>query len=919
MNKDSIMSIEKLRKELMAFYSGNLATRESPYPADPGNGALAKGWASASFDDSCWETMSLPGSWPSNGLRFSGVFWFRRAVDIPSAWAGQDSTLNIGAVDKTDMTYFNGELVGATGKGFDQSVWDTPRSYRVPGRMVKAGRNVIAVRVYSFIYDGGLIGPADKMYVSLADNRTEQRLSLAGDWKYAIEHNLGRNRGRGVPLFDVMDKHDGEHPGLNVYQLKMMQYDSIAENFHPQLFLNSPFYFEVGINGGWEEQSNPGRWLLSRNYHLFREFNPEEYDLFMERARQKYYLCCGPYVDLYHNCPSFSNVLKYGLSGIYAQAQAAQKQCKTKEESDFIACAMAGLLAAKRIAERFAEAAEEKLKETADQMQRRFLGLIARTAREVPWRKPETFFEGLNTLWFLREVSGLLEGLAPNSLGRPDAMLADLYKNDIETGRLTQEEAYDLVCRFLLPGDCHYDKNKQVVGYGGIAGHELEITLTLGGCDEKGHEVFNDITRMFLKAYSELKLIYPKPHCRFSRSSSPEYLEIINREIIAGRSVYSLVNDDCIIPALVRDGKSPADARRYLCTGCWDIVVESCEDMATGNYFNMARVLEMSIYDCPEEMAMAKLSLEKLDGAETFEEVYRRLFGNIIKVTREMCEMKGRNGIVWARANPSPFFSACMSDCLEARKDFTAGGGRYNPNALSMVFFANIIDSLLAIRKLCFETKHHSLAELLDAVRTNWKGQDALRAEVLAAPYFGDNEPESNALARRLHDDIYANTRDLRNERGGSFELAYWVYREFRFWGETTRATPDGRRDGDYLAQSLNPSRLNHINEITSALNSVASLDLTKCPADSVLNILLPVGGLSPIILDQFERAYAALNLQLLQLNCINKEELLDARKHPEKHQDLIVRVCGFSAKFVSLPPEWQEEFINRNIYGESA
>ena len=894
------MSIEKLREELRGYYSQKEAEAKIEFHADPGNSALAKGWAEAAFDDSSWETMALPGAWTSK-LRFCGVLWFRKTIDIPETWAGHELSLNIGAVDKTDISYFNGEQVGATGKGCDTSVWDLPRSYGVPGHLVKAGRNVITVRAYSFAYAGGLTGPAVSMSVSLVD----KQLPLAGDWKYAVEHKFDSKKTT-QPLFDVMDKYDQAHPGLNVFELKAAQYGNIAEKFQPKVFENLPFYFEAGINGGWEPSLNSGRWLLMRNYHLFRDFNPEEYDLFLERQRQRYYLC-GPYVDLQHHCPSFSNVLKYGLSGIYAEAEAALKACQTKEESDFVRCAMAGLLAAKRISERFAE--------TAGRLGN---GVVAKTASEVPWRKPETFFEGLNTLWFLREVSGLLEGLATNSLGHPDAMLAELYRRDIEASRLTKEEAYDLVCRFLLPGDCHYDKDT-VVGYAsGIAAHELEITLTLGGCDEDGEEVFNDITRMFLRAYRELALIYPKPHCRFSGSSSPEYLALINADIAAGRSVYSLLNDDCVIPALVKAGKRLEDARRYLCTGCWDLVVESCEDMATVNYFNMPRVLEMSIHDSPAEMAAARLAFERLDGAGTFEEVYRRLFGNILKVAREMCAAEGRNGVVWASVNPSPFFSACMSGCLEKRKDFTAGGGRYNPRTLSMVGFANVVDSLLAIRKLCFETKRHPLAELLDAVSANWKGCEALRAEVLSAPFFGDNVPASNALARRLHEDIYANTRDLRNERGGSFDLAYWVYREFRFWGEKMKATPDGRRDGDYLAQSLNPSRLRPIEDITSAINSVAALDLTKCSGDSVVNVLLPSGGADLRLLDQFERAFAASMLQLLQLNCVDKEALLDARLHPERHQDLVVRVCGFSAKFVSLPPEWQDEFITRNLYGKT-
>jgi len=201
------------------------------------------------------------------------------------------------------------------------------------------------------------------------------------------------------------------------------------------------------------------------------------------------------------------------------------------------------------------------------------------------------------------------------------------------------------------------------------------------------------------------------------------------------------------------------------------------------------------------------------------------------------------------------------------------------------------------------------------AVRADWKGYESLRAEVLTMPHFGDNKPESNALAQRLHDDLYANTRDLKNERGGSFDMGYWVYREFKFWGDKMKATPDGRHAGDPLALGISPSRLRPISDITSAINSVASLDLTKCACISSMDILLPANGVNPLLLDQFERAFAASKLQLLHLNCVNKEDLLDACKHPEKHQDLVVRVCGFSAKFVSLSPEWQDEFISRNIY----
>ena len=113
--------------------------------------------------------------------------------------------------------------------------------------------------------------------------------------------------------------------------------------------------------------------------------------------------------------------------------------------------------------------------------------------------------------------------------------------------------------------------------------------------------------------------------------------------------------------------------------------------------------------------------------------------------------------------------------------------------------------------------------------------EEALRAKVLAMPHFGDNAPESNALARRVLDDIYEGTRDLMNERGGPFQLGLYIYREVIGWGRLTQATPDGRRSGDVLTQGLTPSRLHHAPEITSTINSGGALDLTQCPANSVL------------------------------------------------------------------------------------
>ncbi len=161
-------------------------------PKDPGNTGLANGWAAPGTSDADWKTMTLPSGWQLAGHDYSGIFWFRREVTVPAAWAGRDLDLHVGACDKRDFTYFNGEFMGSLGMEDRADAWSTPRVYTVPGKLVKAGRNVIAVRVFSNIYQGGMIGPADTMWAAPVGEPETTRMPLAGDWKYRVEANFGK-------------------------------------------------------------------------------------------------------------------------------------------------------------------------------------------------------------------------------------------------------------------------------------------------------------------------------------------------------------------------------------------------------------------------------------------------------------------------------------------------------------------------------------------------------------------------------------------------------------------------------------------------------------------------------------------------------------------------------------------------------
>jgi hypothetical protein len=227
----------------------------------------------------------------------------------------------------------------------------------------------------------------------------------------------------------------------------------------------------------------------------------------------------------------------------------------------------------------------------------------------------------------------------------------------------------------------------------------------------------------------------------------------------------------------------------------------------------------------------------------------------------------------------------------------------------------NIVNALLAIKELCFDQKKYTLKEFLEAVRNNWEGNEEMRIDATRCHGWGDGHKDSTELCARINNDMDKMVQNITGTYGGKIVLAHLAYTEVRWWGEATRATPDGRKSGDYLAQGLTPSRLTKIPHVTSVVNSLAGLDGSLFGGSSVVNIILPSAKMTLESCEAFLRAAAKSAMQSLQLNCTSKEQLLDAQKHPEKYPDLIVRVTGFSAKFTALSKEWQDEVISRNFY----
>ncbi len=708
--------------------------------------------------------------------------------------------------------------------------------------------------------------------------------------------------------------------GMSVTAQKLLQYDVICEEFDPVIFPHSPYFYETGVltslsDGAFSAKGHSftqaNGWTYMRNSHLFIEQDEALYKKKCAHAAACLYLVCGPYNDAQQhynfNCRPF---LEQGLVSVYEKAKAELVNAKNEEEAEFLNAVCHGMISLRSMAEKFSQKAEKLLKGQTDKKCIHNLTQIRDTAKRIPWNKPQTLYEALATLAFLRTAMGSLEGAGPNTFGRLDKDLISFYRSDIANGILTPEQAYELICHFLLIWDCHYDHDMIMEGY---ADHELENTYTLGGCDDDGEPIYNEITEMFLRATREKKIIFPKITCRFSRNSPKEYLDAVNCSIVKGTSVVLLQNDDATIPALVRGGKTLKEARDYTITGCWGIALPQ-EKFDHGSYLNLLKAFEYPLHNMTDEMDKVGIQFESFDGCDTFEELYQRTLRNCEKLLDAKLEVTTKGGQIFHKVSRFPIFSSTLENCIEKHADFAMRGAKYHDDYQLLFGFPNLIDSLLAIKTLVFDTKKYTLDALFAAVRANWCGYEDMRIEATRCHGWGDGSKESCTLANRFNNDLFAICEKKTGTYGGRVHMGHLTYTEIRWWGEKTLATPDGRKNGEYFAQGLTPSRLKRIPCVNDVINSMACLDASVMGANSVVNIILP----SKISLDRcagFLRAVACSAVQTLQLNCTSKEELLDAQVHPEKYPDLIVRVTGFSAKFTSLSPGWQEEVISRNFY----
>ncbi|MBE6731605.1 MAG: hypothetical protein E7564_07950 [Ruminococcaceae bacterium] len=685
-----------------------------------------------------------------------------------------------------------------------------------------------------------------------------------------------------------------EGSNVSSYELKTRMYELLSENCPVHLFDHTDFFFEISSGrprNSWGGLQSPvGSFLHSGE----RGWWIKEYLQRIKKDCENSFFSSYNPVSFDHHCPGYDKILTVGLNGIINQAEAMLKDCKCEKKQEFYRCAIRANNALKVLAKRFAEEAEKLEEKAEDPKLAAHFNRIAQAAKRVPANPASSFYEGLCAILFYRECVSSLEGIGFSTFGQVDRMLYPLYKKDIEKGIITKEEAFRLICDLLLYTEVRFDAKNRY--------WETSTTIELGGCDREGNVIYNELTEMILDAVVTLRTIDTKINCRISKNHPKAFLEKLAKLQMAKLPSFMMHNDDVLIPAKVRCGQKVEDARMYVGGGCHEIVLQGTEVCTRADsWVSLPRILLHT--------------MEHGGSIASFESFYAQFTADVKAYHEKIAEWKNISEAHWCEYDPLVLYSSSMDDCLEKGMDVTEGGARYNNTSISMLGTATLIDSLYAIKQIVYEEGKCSLSEFYSIVSCDFSGYDSLRKYIVEKiPKHGTNNEVLDMFSAKVLSDL-SKVAGQKNARGGLYLPVFYPHDLYRDMGIRLGATPDGRKANTPLSRGVSPSEFVKTESPLDLIHSLRPIDFTQFADSFITEMTLPeiedeeqgVRVLTSVI-----EGFLDAEGSSLQFNMIDRNMLLEAQKCPEQHKNLIVRVCGYSAAFVHLNKQTQDEIVLR-------
>jgi len=617
-------------------------------------------------------------------------------------------------------------------------------------------------------------------------------------------------------------------------------------------------------------------------------------------------------LDRGHISPGWDRMLAGGLTGLLDETRRAREALgadATAPQLAFYEAVEIVYVAAIALAGRFARLAKAMTASHPEHEAR--LEAMASAFEQVPANPPRSFRQALQFVWLMHELIEM-EGELVRSMGQFDRTLYSYYRADIDSGRLTREQAKELIKFFWFKW------------YARTRGVDNGKNFVFGGQYPDGTEITNELTYLALDAYEELNTPDPKLSVRFLPETPDRLYRRVAELIRNGHNSFVLMNDVPAVEALIKRGKTLEDARYYLPIGCYEPAVEGKEVGCTMNVtINLAKGVELALNDGVDPLSGVQVGPKTGDAREfgDFErllEAYMEQMDFIVERSAEC--IRAAEG-QWPQINPSPLIAGTIDDCLDWGRDIGEGGAHYNSVGFVGAGLANACDSLLALKQTVYEEERFAMGDVLGALACDFEGRERMRRYLVnRVPKWGNNDSEADGLAKRIADHYCEKVHTFTNGRGGPCQAALFTLTFALTGGRATGALPDGRKAGTPLAPGVGSTSGLDKKGVTALMRSVTKLDFTETPNGAVLDVTLHPSAIDGEEgLDAFVsliKTFFSMGGYALQFNVFDVETLRDAQRHPERYASLQIRVTGWSVHFTTLSREEQDLFIVRNTHG---
>lgn len=625
--------------------------------------------------------------------------------------------------------------------------------------------------------------------------------------------------------------------------------------------------------------------------------------------------------------PDYQDVIfPKGFAGIRAEAEAHLRvleptSAENLEKMAFYQAAIITSTAIIRLGERYADQARELAGSEPDPTRRQELLCIAENCRRVPANPPRTFWEAIQMVWFVQVGRAIAENAVALNLGRFDQYMFPYYQRDVAAGILTPEQAQELIeCLWIKLSEWVWAISTNTARF--FAGYCAFQNLTVGGRKRDGTDGTNALSYMCLRATANVRTHQPGLSVRIHPDSPEEFLLEVCRLIRLGTGFPAVHNDRTGAAMLLAAGLSPADARDWNNCGCVVPHFRKVGEWTAAANLNLASALEYALNDGRGRLDGEQRGLPTGDPAslQTFEQVKDAYYAQLAYVIKQAVMATVIAQDVHAQLAPRPFMSTLVDGCLARGKDLARGGAFYNVGpVLTGIGVADVANSLAAVERLVFEEKCVTLGELCEALDRNWEGYEALRARALKCPKYGNDDDSVDRFAVELANFYHDEIRQYKDWHGQPFNSAFMGISNYIPAGAVVGATPDGRLAGTPLTEGCSPHCGTDVTSPTAAMRSVAKISHESHSGGTLLNVKLSPDALKTDRdlrnLAAMIRGYFELGAFHVQFNVVSPETLRDAQRHPENYQDLLVRVAGYSTRFVTLSREVQDAILARTTY----